>query len=608
MKSELNLLVIDDSETDAILVMREVTRSLSAIYERVKNSNELAGALAGRKWDIIICDYIIPGFSAFSALQMVKEKKLDIPFIVVSGKVDETIAVDVMKAGASDYISKDKLDRLVPVIRRELKELESRIQRREAEIKLEESSKRYIDICENANDLIFLARTDGGLIYTSPSFQNTTKFNKEELIDLKIEDIIDGDSASAWRALIDKILNNEKTGRVELSLKTKTNSIVYVEGDCGEQKDSCGKILIRGLLRDITERKKSEEMWSKYKAIVNASSELMIMINREYKYEAVNDAYCSAQGMRRENILGKAISEICGKEYFARTIKTNIDKCFGGDIVKYKEWINISTFGRRYHEVSLFPYMENNKVVNVVIVTKDITELEKTEEKRKQYLSNMSFLSKAAMGFIEFDAASDVYGYIAERLIELLPDSIVVVGAFQKDISVHQIRAIKGNKESLNKAVELLGENTFKAPFAISGESAKLLSKGKLIECKGGVFEIAGTMLSESVCKMAERLLNINYVYSIGIFKQGEIFGNSIIFLKEELSQEVVAIIETFINQAAVALLRRSAEDELKDSAERMKILFDLAPDAYCLCGSDGNLLTCNAALRKYLGIRKKIC
>ena len=433
MDNELNILIIDDSEADAVLVMREMTRSLSAIYERVKNSNELAAALEGNKWDIIICDYIIPGFSAFSALQMVKEKKLDIPFIVVSGKVDETIAIDVMKAGANDYISKDKLGRLVPVIKRELNELESRVQRKKAEIELEQSNKRYLDICENANDLIFLARTDGRLIYTSPSFQNTTNYNKEELIDMKIDDIIDEESAGVWRGLTEKILANEETGRVELRLITKNKSIVYVEGDCGGQKDSSGKVLIRGLLRDITERKKSEEMWSKYKAIVNASSEFMSMVNHEYKYEAVNDAYCRAQGRQREDILGRTVNEIWGKGPFVSALISNIDKCFEGNIVKYKEWIEFPVSGRRCHEVSFFPYTEKNRVVNVVMVTKDITELDETEEKVKQYIANLSFLSKAAMGLIELDAASDVYEYIAERLIELLPTSIVIVGSLQKD-------------------------------------------------------------------------------------------------------------------------------------------------------------------------------
>ena len=83
-------------------------------------------------------------------------------------------------------------------------------------------------------------------------------------------------------------------------------------------------------------------------------------------------------------------------------------------------------------------------------------------------------------------------------------------------------------------------------------------------------------------------------------------FGNTIIILKEELAPETKTIIETFVNQAAVALLRRSAEDELKDSAARLKILFDLAPDAYCLCDNEGNMLNCNEAFEKITGYKKE--
>jgi len=107
-----------------------------------------------------------------------------------------------------------------------LKESESRAQRRKAEIELEESNKRYIDICENANDLIFLSRIDGSLIYTSPSFQNTTNYSNEKLSEMNLDDIIDDESIGIWRGLVENILANQKTNRVELKLKTKSRSIL----------------------------------------------------------------------------------------------------------------------------------------------------------------------------------------------------------------------------------------------------------------------------------------------------------------------------------------------------------------------------------------------
>ena len=179
MNMELNVLIIDDSEEDAILIMRELTRVYNAIYERVKNSSEFTAALQKRKWNLIICDYVMPGFSAFAALEIARKEDVDMPFIVVSGKVGEEIAVEVMKAGASDYILKDKLGRLVPVIKRELKQYELRLKNLTTLKELQESDERYKDICENINDMIFAADKDERMLYVNPSFEKITGYSRD---------------------------------------------------------------------------------------------------------------------------------------------------------------------------------------------------------------------------------------------------------------------------------------------------------------------------------------------------------------------------------------------------------------------------------------------
>ena len=73
----------------------------------------------------------------------------------------------------------------------------------------------------------------------------------------------------------------------------------------------------------------------------------------------------------------------------------------------------------------------------------------------------------------------------------------------------HKIKVIRGEKESLKKGIELIGENSLKMPFTVSKERMKLLSKGKLKKCEGGIFEVGGSVIPENICRMVERLLNI---------------------------------------------------------------------------------------------------
>jgi DNA-binding NtrC family response regulator len=90
-------------------------------------------ALAQGKWDLILCDYTLPRFSAGAALRTLQESELDLPFIVISGTIGEESAVEMLKAGAHDFFVKGRLARLLPAIERELKDSETRRRQREAE-------------------------------------------------------------------------------------------------------------------------------------------------------------------------------------------------------------------------------------------------------------------------------------------------------------------------------------------------------------------------------------------------------------------------------------------------------------------------------------------
>jgi PAS domain S-box-containing protein len=134
MGTPLRVLLVEDSADDALLLVRQLgTAGYDVTHRRVDTPDAMQEALERNVWDIVISDYSMPQFSGTAALSMVQERGLDLPFIYVSGTIGEDVAVAAMKAGASDYVLKDKLKRLVPAIERELRDAEVRRERRRAQ-------------------------------------------------------------------------------------------------------------------------------------------------------------------------------------------------------------------------------------------------------------------------------------------------------------------------------------------------------------------------------------------------------------------------------------------------------------------------------------------
>jgi two-component system NtrC family sensor kinase len=175
MSEVLRVLLVEDSEDDARLLMRRLWQGgYAPVIERVEAVDAFSAQLEEKNWDIVISDYKLPAFTALDALRVLKEKGLDLPFIVVSGAIGEETAVAAMKAGAHDYVMKDNLARLVPAIERELREAEGRRMRRQAEESLRESerengrlSREFRTLLDNIPDALILLDADRNVVWAN---------------------------------------------------------------------------------------------------------------------------------------------------------------------------------------------------------------------------------------------------------------------------------------------------------------------------------------------------------------------------------------------------------------------------------------------------------
>lgn len=169
MKMALRVLIVEDSRDDADLLLHALRHAgYQPSHALVSNAQGFRALLNRQPWDLIVSDYVIPGFGGPAALQILKESGLDIPFIIVSGKIGEDVAVEALHSGANDYLLKDRLTRLAPAVERALKEAAQKRKRKQAEQALRESEERYRRLVESCPDAMFIA-TPSTIIFANPA-------------------------------------------------------------------------------------------------------------------------------------------------------------------------------------------------------------------------------------------------------------------------------------------------------------------------------------------------------------------------------------------------------------------------------------------------------
>jgi len=259
VSTPLSVLIVEDNEDDAQLILRELRRGgFAPSWVRVETAAAMADALAQADWQVVISDYSLPGFSAPLALQLMQDRGLDLPFLIVSGTIGEETAVAALKAGAHDFLLKDGLSRLVPAVERELREAASRREKRAALEALAASEHRYRELVESINDVIFTLDPGGVITYISPVIERLTGFRPDELVGLDFRSFVDPADRDAVAEEFAKTLRGIGV-RLEARLIARDGSRKWVATSGRPAAAGEPFPVIRGLLYDISARKQAQE-------------------------------------------------------------------------------------------------------------------------------------------------------------------------------------------------------------------------------------------------------------------------------------------------------------------------------------------------------------
>jgi len=261
MIAPLRLLVVEDSLSDTELMLYELyTAGLELDWHRVETEADYLHQLT-TDFDVVISDYRLPQFDAMRALEILQERSLDIPLIVVTGSISEEVAVECMKQGAADYLLKDRLVRLGPAVLKAMQRKQLRTEKRQVEVALQASAARFRQLADNAQDIIYRYQVTPapGFEYVSLAVTSITGYTPLEHYNdphLWLRLVHAGDR----RQLQQWISDGTYLQPAILRWIRKDGALIWTEHTTVPVHDEAGSLVaIEGIARDITQRKQAEE-------------------------------------------------------------------------------------------------------------------------------------------------------------------------------------------------------------------------------------------------------------------------------------------------------------------------------------------------------------
>jgi PAS domain S-box-containing protein/putative nucleotidyltransferase with HDIG domain len=530
MSTPLRVLMVEDSKDDATVLLHVLRRGgYDPLFEQVETAPAMRAALEKQAWDIVISDYMLPEFGGPEALTVLKESRLDVPFVVVSGAVGEEAAVEILLAGAHDFIRKDKLARLLPAVRRELREAEDRRQRREAETALRMSEARFRAMLEALPDMMFRLSREGVFLDFKPAPWARPLVPPSEFLGRRVSEVMP------------EAVATETTRAVAQALQTETAQLfeyqLVVEGRLREFEARCvpsGPDEVLAIVRDITERKRAEEA---YQSLVENSLQ-GLLIYQEGRFVFANPASATVFGYSVEELLALSPESATGLIHPAdrARVQARLRNRLAGQLVPPRtEFRALNKNGETVWLEAYATLIKYRGQPAIQIVTVDVTE-------RKQ--------AEAALR-----ASEERYRTLAETA----HDAIFIIN---RDDRIDYL-------------------NSF-AARQLGGRPEDFVGKPRAVLFPSGVSDRQRRSL-QHVLETGEPL----YVETKTTFPSGEVWlGTWLVALRNEAG-EVYAV----LGVSRDITERKRAEAALAANERRFRALIENSSDVISLIGADGTIL-----------------
>lgn len=385
----MKILLIDDNRFDRALVVRELHKEFPALnVHEVLDAEAMAAALAVDDFELVITDYQLQWTTGSEVLRSVKQRFPERPVIMFTGTGNELIAVEAMKAGLDDYVVKSAKHfvRLPVSVTQALEKGRLRKAEKEAAQTIAHLHAYRELILNSVADGILGVDEHGCHSFANPAAQQMLGYPLAELLGQESHRLWhhshrDGSPSPVADCPVHSSLRQEKTflGKDFFWRKDGSGFLAeYATAPICENGVCLGAVII---FRDVTEREAAQEELRKYRQIVSVTEEHMAFVGTDLVIQAVNDACLNAYQWTREAVLGRPIVELFADKAFGATMADSLNQAMLGTTVRYRNWFDLPALGRRYMDVSYYPYRAKDGMVDGVVVNaRDITDLKQQED------------------------------------------------------------------------------------------------------------------------------------------------------------------------------------------------------------------------------------
>ena len=424
----VRILHLEDDDVDAELIDATLGAGLDCEVRRVVTRAQFAEALESGGFDVILADYALPAFSGPAALAAARERRPELPFIFLSGTLGDERAVDTLKAGATDYVLKNHLSRLVPVVRRALDEAAERAARRQAEQALASSQRFLQRVIDATPHVVFVCDFAAQrILYINRQVDSVLGYSPEQMQELGtdvLKKITPADEAGRVDEVIARLAAARDDEVVEYELRVKSASgswrSLYFR-DVVFSRNADGSVAqVLGVADDVTDRRQGEERLREQAALLDLTHEAIFVQDMEYHVRYWNQGAEKLYSWPATEAVGQDVTHLLtaghrGDLFEARSV-----------VLQDGVWTGIlqqrTRDGRELVVQSSWTLVRDEAGAprSILVVNTDVTEMRKLETK---------FLRSQRM-----ESIGTLAGGIAHDLNNVLSPILMAVGLLRKQI------------------------------------------------------------------------------------------------------------------------------------------------------------------------------
>jgi PAS domain S-box-containing protein len=396
------VLLVEDNPGDGRL-LREMFNEQGANrteLAHVESMREAEKYLAEHAVDVILLDLGLPDAQGLEGVRRAHAAAPTIPLVVLTGLDDESTAAQALQEGAQDCLVKGQIEP-----RGLLRAMRYATERERAEGDLRASETRYRRLFEAAHDGILILNADSGaIIDVNPFLTDLLGFSHAELLGRKLWEIGPLHDVFLSKVEFDELKCKGYVRYEHLPLQTRTGRHIDVEFVSNVYLSNDRKV-IQCNIRDITERKRVQDRLQEYEKAVEGLDEMIVVLDREYRYVIANRAFLNYRGKTSGQIVGQSVSDFLDEDLFAGVAKKIMDECFQGKVIKYELKYKHPEIGERDIFASYFPIEGRAGIDRIACVLQDITENKRAEAERMRLLTA---IEQAAEGVVVTDTKGEI--------------------------------------------------------------------------------------------------------------------------------------------------------------------------------------------------------